>query len=379
MIIRTDICGGNLIVDRQDGQTLYVQQDTSTTSEWWFHWRFRMEELNAGEKWHVIFTNGDVISPRGPAMCTNLEDWHFQHEYEKPGCEFTFEVPDGVAWAEFAFSLPYDPEDFEKFIKQYEDRPYVHRDVLCTTLQGREVPMLRIGHENAHGRMILTARHHACETTGNYLIEGILQYMLDRDFTLTYPLLQRYQICLVPFMDYDGVVTGAQGKFSLPHDHFVDYTEEPIYPSVAAVQALARGWHDLLAVDSHSPARWNRQNDHSFIARPNTHLKTALEVGRFLWELCLKADPKDTLIYEMIYDKRVDTDWRGNFYSDEKVGLIKQKSAPDFTEYFCNQNAHSVLFETPYFGTAENPTTQQSMRNLGKLVGRALELYVQCL
>ena len=57
---------------------------------------------------------------------------------------------------------------------------------------------------------------------------GVLQHLLEsgnRD----------YRYIVVPFVDYDGVIDGEQGKFRFPHDHNRDYMDNPIYPETRAV------------------------------------------------------------------------------------------------------------------------------------------------
>ena len=52
--------------------------------------------------------------------------------------------------------------------------------------------------------LLLTARHHACESTGSYVLEGVLDTLLRE------PIPNTRVIC-VPFVDYDGVIDGDQG------------------------------------------------------------------------------------------------------------------------------------------------------------------------
>ena len=81
--------------------------------------------------------------------------------------------------------------------------------------------------------MILTSRHHACESTGSYVLEGVLDGLLQHP-------MENLQVICVPFVDYDGVVDGDQGKYRLPRDHECDYGRDvpPIYPETAAIRAL---------------------------------------------------------------------------------------------------------------------------------------------
>ena len=55
--------------------------------------------------------------------------------------------------------------------------------VFCITEQGNEVPFLRFG--NGEKYIIATARHHACESSGSYVLEGVLDEF-DRVIGLEY-------------------------------------------------------------------------------------------------------------------------------------------------------------------------------------------------
>ena len=95
---------------------------------------------------------------------------------------------------------------------------------------GGSVPYVTLG--AGERRILLTARHHACESTGDYVMEGFL-----REFAVD--PLAGFSVIAVPFVDYDGVIHGDQGKNRAPHDHNRDYTDAPIYPEVRAIKALA--------------------------------------------------------------------------------------------------------------------------------------------
>ena len=60
---------------------------------------------------------------------------------------------------------------------------------------------------------------------------SVLQSLIDQP-------LDGYRVICVPFVDYEGVIRGDQGKSRVPHDHNRDYNERPLYPEVAAIQKL---------------------------------------------------------------------------------------------------------------------------------------------
>ena len=73
----------------------------------------------------------------------------------------------------FAVTLPYVQQNLEAFLGQHAQNPHLTRTVLTNSLKGRPVDLLQIG-EPAAGRkaVLLTARHHACETMASLVLEG---------------------------------------------------------------------------------------------------------------------------------------------------------------------------------------------------------------
>jgi hypothetical protein len=123
-------------------------------------------------------------------------------------------------------------------------------------------------------RVLLTARHHACESMANYVLEGYLSAALDGTQDGRW-YRANAAILAIPFVDKDGVEDGDQGKNRKPYDHNRDYKGESIYPSVAEIRSFVPRWsQDKLSagIDLHCP--WIR----------GTHNEVIYMVG--------KSDPK---------------------------------------------------------------------------------------
>jgi hypothetical protein len=109
-------------------------------------------------------------------------------------------------------------------------------------------------------RLLLVARHHACETMANYALEGFIDAVLA-DSTSGNWFREQAECWIVPFMDRDGVEAGDQGKLRAPHDHWEDYALPGIYPEVRALREQVGRWaHGRLAValDVHCPSRMDQ-------------------------------------------------------------------------------------------------------------------------
>ena len=65
--VDADFPGGNVIVERIDGDNIHVRPDLRDTVGDWFYWNFRVRGA-AGRTITVHFTKGNPIGVRGPAV-----------------------------------------------------------------------------------------------------------------------------------------------------------------------------------------------------------------------------------------------------------------------------------------------------------------------
>ena len=65
--IDCDFPGGNIVVERIDGDTVYLHQDMRDSKGFWFYWYFRVIGA-AGRNLKFVFTRGDVIGVHGPGV-----------------------------------------------------------------------------------------------------------------------------------------------------------------------------------------------------------------------------------------------------------------------------------------------------------------------
>ena len=86
--------GGNIIVDRIEGDQVYLRQDLRDTKGWWFYWNFRVRGA-ASRTLRFTFDGQSPIGVRGPAVSTD------------GGCEWTWLGADGAQGASFTYR--FDP------------------------------------------------------------------------------------------------------------------------------------------------------------------------------------------------------------------------------------------------------------------------------
>ncbi|MCP4646071.1 MAG: peptidase M14 [bacterium] len=260
-VIDCDYPGGNVVSERMEGDTVYLHQDLRDTEGWWFYWNFRVRGA-AGRTLTFHFTNRNVMGTRGPAV--SVDDGHTWTwlgmdavEAVEKGVTFTYAFAADADAVRFAFAIPYLEEDWRGFAAGLSGNPNVAVETLAATGKGRAVERVRVGKLDGDPeyRVLLTCRHHACESMASYTLEGMLTTILaDTDDGAWFR--DHVEVLAVPFMDKDGVEDGDQGKNRKPHDHNRDYAGDSIYASTAALRAFVPGWSDgklRVGLDLHCP------------------------------------------------------------------------------------------------------------------------------
>jgi hypothetical protein len=256
--------GGNVRVLGAEGSRLVLAPELRDTEEgtWWFYWNLRLDG-EAGQGATLVFPAPNPIGVLGPAASEDGgESWVWM------GAEAAKKVAhgDGEAWSvevvipeggelRLGFCIPYVGEDLERFLAGRRGGGQLEEEVLAKSPKGREVPLLRAGRlDGAEGIVLVTARTHACETMGSFVLEGMVDVAAG-ECGLGVRFRERWQLVAVPFLDRDGVEAGDQGKARAPHDHNRDFNEAPIYPEVAALMGKVGefGVPVVAALDLHCP------------------------------------------------------------------------------------------------------------------------------
>jgi len=272
---------GNAIVEKIDGDTVYLHQDLRDSEQDWFYWKFRVTGA-AGRTLGFRFTQTYAVGSRSAAVSTDRgKTWKWADDLQRAqerepktndhpdlnGFSWKFGPKDDEVW--FSQTIPYDPADWRAFLDRHAaDRGRLFEEgVLCKSRQGRDIEYARFGRldGNAPYRIFVTSRHHCGETAATYVIEGLIaQVFADDDLGVWFR--ENVEIRAVPFVDMDGVVDGDQGKCRKPHDHARDYsdTRTQIYPEVKAIMTMLREWNPTIVNDFHCPwlrGTWFEENN----------------------------------------------------------------------------------------------------------------------
>lgn len=353
MRIIHDYPGANIeIVEAREKEVL-VKTEIKDSMEWWFHWSFAVEDA-IGEI-TFQFIDDETIGYWGPAVSFDGTHWDWLGASSRiNGKTFVFDFKDNTR-VYFAFSMQYQLKDFDRFCQSL-NKSVCNRSILTKSKQGREVPLLQIGDRNAENHILLSARHHACESTGSYALEGVLREFAENP-------IPNYLVSAMPFTDIDGVENGDQGKSRAPHDHNRDYIENPIFQETKAWMEYAKDLNVKIAIDFHSPWRWAERNDEiCFIKNDGPSLQALEDFSDML-----EQDTKDS---GFKYHKK------NNFFIDY---LDSDQVITTCAGYFSIKPviALSTGLEMPYFGVGDHIISQENMIGFGRVLALALRKYIE--
>ncbi len=252
----TQLPAGNIVFERAESDHLYLHQDQRDSTQWWFYWAFRVCGAE-GRMLTFHFTDGEPVGTRGPAVSSDRGIvWRWlSRDFTQKSFTYHFSPDESEVW--FAFGMVYTQRDWDRFIAQHKDSPFIELGELATTRKGRPVEKLRLGCVTGvpHHRVLLTARHHACEMMASYVVEGFIEGVLADNDEAAW-LRQNVEFLVVPFVDKDGVEDGDQGKNRAPRDHNRDYDDTSVYVETAAIRQQVPDWADgrlSVAIDLHCP------------------------------------------------------------------------------------------------------------------------------
>lgn len=357
--ISTDFPGGNAIIRKIENNTVYLDSDLRDTVGDWFYWAIC---VSGAEGQTLTFDFGEKvrIGYYGPAVSRDLKHWQWLNSsayttftYNETGFTYTFTENDEKLY--FAHNMIYSEEMFSDFAKMND----LQVQTLCESRKKRKIPYVCLG--KGSRSVVLTARHHACESTGNYVLEGVLEEFSEN-------LLKDTCVFCVPFVDFDGVVEGDQGKNRAPYDHNRDYVPEKpaIYPAVREIRNYIDTHNVVLGFDFHSPWHDGRENDDVCLIRFSFEKENNMIRFSNLLDACLTPQA-------LQHDIANDVPPNGGWENWNQVGV------PTFASYAMRkkENEFACTLETCYFGKTDNIFTQERAKELGRCFAKAIRAYLQ--
>lgn len=352
--------GGNIQVNSIHKDEIHIEQEIRDSGEWWFYWCFCAKNL-AGRTIRFIFDNGEVLGPYGPSVSADGIHWRWAGAGSLINrSSFIYEFTKEEEEVYFSFSIPYQIKYFELFKKKLPENQKIVYDVLGISEKGRQIPCMRFGNVMKGKHIYFTCRHHACESTAAYMLEGTVEYLLEQreDF------LEKYCIHIFPFVDVDGVEDGDQGKARRPHDHNRDYIDEPIYNFTHGMYQYVKKYQPYVFADYHSPWKWGDRNDVFFLVKNLNEMERHQEMFADILEMTVSRHKGlNGIPYNKEDNIDGDVEWNTG-------------CSPTSTKYFINQGVHLAIgFEVPYFGANGVVYTADRLRWLGRSVGESFIQY----
>jgi hypothetical protein len=357
-----DFPGGNIVLEKIEGDTVSLHQDLRDTTDW-FYWSFRVRGA-AGRTLEFRFTRGDVLGERGPAVSTDGgKTWDWLGRETVRGASFRYTFPASAPEVRLAFCIPYLEQNLREFLGRQISNPHLKTGTLCRSRKGRNVELLHAGRLDGkcEHRVLLTCRHHACETMASYALEGLLGAVLADTHEGRW-FRDHVELLAVPFMDKDGVEDGDQGKRRRPHDHWEDYAGVSRYPEVEALRKLVPAWSGgqlHVALDLHCPARRDRT---LYFAGPRRQ-ELAQHLARF--SAALESLPGSPLAYRAAGNMAFDTGWNTAAYYGPR------KSFALWAEEIREVRLVATL-EIPYADVDGKAVTPDTARAFGKQLASPL-------
>ncbi len=363
--VDADFPGGNIRLLQVGPDTVRAAPDLRDTNRDWFHWHFRVRHA-AGRTLTVEFAQ-DWFGPLGPAASTDGgREWNWLGRTAPVQRSFQFVVPANADDVRFAFCIPYVGADLRRFLRRVRPSPHVRVRTLARSPAGRRVEQILLGNSgrNAPHRVLLTARHHSCETTANFVLEGLMDAVLAPD-ALGGALREHVAFAIVPFVDPDGVETGDQGKQRHPHDHWEDYGGRSLYPEVEALRKHMPAWvagGRCVALDVHCPSRLDQK---VYLAGPRS-ASAAAQLAHFA--RLLEAESADSLPSRAADWMPFDTGWNTAAYYGQRRSFMHWVEALPGVE--C-----AGTLEVPYARVGPVTVTPAVARNFGRDLARTLARY----
>ncbi len=390
-VITDDYAGGNIVVVKKlnDVVSLDNKVDPEEGSVPYFYWNF---EVTSDTARTVTFSFDQNKNYQTTLIGANLKvvystdggkTWNYIPALSTKSFSYTFEANETVR---FGNVIPYVLSDYNDFVEANKDNPNVEfttmrekaaelgitsDTVTFKSGEGRDIPLIVIGNQNARRSIVLTARHHSCETVASFTLEGMLSYLMD---DVGAEFLSKYCIYAVPLVDIDGVENGEQGKGRGGQDHNRDYGVGT-YPEITAITTffpeIFKTQKLVAFFDSHNPGSvitdlgnhlsYGATDDGNPYGTQDLEIAMEAEINRYA-AILDSIENADTSADKLTYDPK--NAWRA-------YGTVTQARV-----WFQMQGAQfATTLETSYTDTPHEHYRDNTAR-WGKQLAEALKVYI---
>lgn len=135
---------------------------------------------------------------------------------------------------------PYRLSDLEAFLERIRRNRRVRIETIGETVGGRPLEMIRVGRSDAPFQVFVRARAHPWESGGNWVVEGLVERLLEGDATAK-AFLRYACVHILPMANKDGVVLGRT-RFNLRGKDLNRNWDQPADPILAPENAALERW-----------------------------------------------------------------------------------------------------------------------------------------
>jgi len=156
---------------------------------------------------------------------------------------------------------PYRLSDLQNLYSRIKDNSLIKIIPIGTSVEGRQLDIIRVGSEKALHRIFIRARAHPWEPGGNWVVEGIIQNLLNKSKE-SGEYLRNYAVYILPMASIDGVARGVT-RFNMKGMDINRKLTKPANPVLSPENAAMERWlEDMiskglkpdLAIDFHNDA-----------------------------------------------------------------------------------------------------------------------------
>jgi zinc carboxypeptidase len=137
---------------------------------------------------------------------------------------------------------PYRLSDLERLLATIRSHRPVRIEPIGQTVAGRQLEIVRIGDPAAPHRVFLRARAHPWEAGSNWVMQGLIERLLEDDEETT-RFLRSYNVSLLPMANKDGVARGGT-RFNLRGMDLNRNWDKPADPELSPENAALEQWLD---------------------------------------------------------------------------------------------------------------------------------------
>jgi hypothetical protein len=253
---------------------IYIQQvydyERSALNRTAEHWHFLLEAKAGSDLTIVLQSFGEIYNGHIETMpaymsCVVSEDgkkWrHIPTEWiETPlGPQLKMEVHMASDSLFLARVEPYRVSNLDNLFSRIKSNNRIQISLIGKSVQGRELHIIRVGNENAPHKIFIRGRVHPWEPGGNWVIEGLIETLLQ-DTEEADAYLENYCLYILPMANIDGVANGVT-RFNMKGMDLNRNLTNPADPVLAPENLAMETWlEDMirkgmkpdLAIDFHN-------------------------------------------------------------------------------------------------------------------------------